>query len=417
MKTTSAIIKLTLWTSKTLKDNTHPIMLTIRFKGQSLISSHVSCLPKDWSEKNQCLKKNYPNSAAINSMLLDLLNRANAIRTELDASGVDYNHFTIADRLRNASSDKSKPKTFKEIMVDMSETRSLRASSAQTYNNAYVSMARFLNNQDFIPSDITDDVIKRWASAITVSTNTKIIYLEKISTILHYAELIGIVFKFPHIGIDYIKKHNKRTVKHRSLKEHEVIALRDYYQNNYQDNLEGMLKRTSKQFALGFWLSMFDMQGLAPADVCLLRKEQVSKVVINGMDCFKILTRRIKTSVNLTIVVISWSIGGQILEYLLQSTGERGGFVFPVFDQSCDLNKRMRTLNTRANAHLKDIAQELGIEPFTLYSARHSYASIKIKNGADITRLAHAMGRNVSGISRYIQDLSTDEDLFSLAIK
>jgi lipopolysaccharide export system permease protein len=51
-------------------------------------------------------------------------------------------------------------------------------------------------------------------------------------------------------------------------------------------------------------------------------------------------------------------------------------------------------------------------EKTTLYSARHTFATIFINSeGAKTSELAQMMGRSVSGIDRYIKDLMTIEDV------
>ena len=416
MKTNSAVCKLTLWTSKKLKNGSSPIVLTIRFGGQSIISTGFSCFPKDWNERQQCLKKTFPNSAAINGILLELLNRANAIRIELDGQGIDYTHKQIAERIKNNQTS-SKPKTFKQVLDDMIEKRSLRSTSAESYNNAYLAISRFLKDDDFLPSDINNDNIKRFAASMSSKkVNTILCYITRILTVLRYADKLGISLHIPSEGIDYIKSHYKRTVQHRALTEADMLKLTWLYQDKYEANKDGMLNRTSKQFALGFFICGYEMQGLAPSDMCLLKTTNVTKTVVNGVDVYKIVTKRIKTSVPVTIIVKCCSICGGILEHLLLSASTRNNYIFPILGDNCNVRNRLRTFNTRVNSHLNTIASEVGIEKFSLYAYRHSFCSIKLHNGANIIKIAQAMGRNVNGIQTYIRDLSTDEDLLRLSI-
>ena len=413
MKTSSAVIKLVLWTSKELKDGTNPIMLCIRYNGQSLISTHVSCKPKDWNEKQQCLKKTFPNAPALNAMLADMLNRAIKIKIKLEQDGIDYNHKTVAELFKGGDADKSKPTTFYDIMQDMFVKRSLSQSSQSVYNNAYLSISRFLNNPNFIPSDINDTNIKSWAAHCTdvCCSNTMLNYIQKISTTLNYASKIGVAFKMPVEGLDYIHSHYKLKVEHRNLQAHDIIALELHFEQTYGVN-EGLLNRTSKQFVLAFFLCSYHMQGLAPIDMLQLKKENFTE----NADSYKIVTKRQKTHVPLTIIVPKIKLAADILQFLLESADTRGGYVFPVFYANCDKYKLSRTFNTTSNRHLASIASQLGIKPFTLYSARHSFASVKIQQGANIGLLANAMGRSINNIGTYISNLSSDDELYHLSI-
>ena len=418
MKTSSAIIRNVLWVSKTLKDGTHPVMLCIRFNGQSLISTTISCKPKDWDNKNQCLKRSFPNASALNAMLADILNRAIKIKIKLEQDGIAYNHKTIADLYKGGDASKSKPTTFFDIMQDMFEQRSLAPNSREIYHTSYLSISRFLNNPNFLPSDINDKNIKDWAEhcANKCCTNTMLNYLYKISTTLKYATKIGVAFKMPVEGLDYIHSHYKIKVEHRNIDAQDILKLEVHYQREYGIN-DGLLKRTSKQFVLAFFLCSYHMQGLAPVDMLQLKKENFTEQMLGTMEVYKIVTKRQKTKVPLTIIVPKIKYIAEILKFLLESADTRDGYVFPIFYDGCDKNKLSRIFNTTANRHLASIAKQLGInQRLTLYVARHSFATNKIREGANIGLLANALGRSINNIGTYISNLSSDDDLFKLSI-
>ena len=417
MKINSAIIRNVLWVSKTLKDGTHPVMLCIRFNGQSLISTTISCKPKDWDNKNQCLKRSFPNASALNAMLADMLNRAIKIKIKLEQDGITYNHKTIADLYKGGDASKSKPTTFYDIMQDMFEKRSLAVNSRDIYHTAYLSISRFLGNPNFLPSDINDQNIKDWAVHCSnkCCTNTMLNYLYKISTTLTYATKIGVAFNKPIEGLDWIHSHYKAVIKHRSVNKEDYTKLVQYFEDKCGIG-DYLLNRTDKRFALAFWLASYGLQGLAPIDLLQLKADCVTITNIRGIDVYKIVTKRQKTQVPLVILSIKHSVAGSILTYLLETANARDGYVFPVFYANCDKNKLSRTLNTTLNKHLSTISTELGIPKITAYSARHSYATHQIANGCNIGTLANSMGRSINNIGTYISNLSSDEDLFKLHI-
>lgn len=302
-------------------------------------------------------------------------------------------------------------------MQDMFEKRSLAVNSRSIYHTAYLSISRFLGNPNFLPSDVNDHKIKDWAiqCAKKNCTNTMLNYLYKIETTLTYASKIGISFNKPMEGLDWIHSHYRIKVEHRNLQADDILKLEMHFENTFGVN-EGLLQRTSKQFVLAFFLCSYQMQGLAPVDMLQLKSEKVTETTVNGIDVYKIVTKRQKTKVPLTIIVPKMKLAADILKFLLQSADTRDGYVFPVFYADCDNNKLSRTFNTCANKHLAALAKELGIKPFTLYAARHSFATNKIREGANIGLLANAMGRSINNIGTYISNLSSDEDLTKLSI-
>jgi predicted transcriptional regulator len=64
------------------------------------------------------------------------------------------------------------------------------------------------------------------------------------------------------------------------------------------------------------------------------------------------------------------------------------------------------------NINKENIDNFLIDEKTTLYSARHTFATIFINSeGAKTSELAQMMGRSVSGIDRYIKELMSIEDV------
>lgn len=350
-------------------------------------------------------------------MLADMLNRAMKIKIKLEQDGIAYNHKTIADLYKGGDADKSKPTTFLNIMQDMFEKRSLAVNSRSIYHTAYLSISRFLGNPNFLPSDVNDQKIKEWAEHCSnkCCSNTMLNYLYKIETTLTYASKIGISFNKPIEGLDWIHSHYRIKVEHRNLQADDILKLEMHFENTFGVN-EGLLQRTSKQFVLAFFLCSYQMQGLAPVDMLQLKSENVTETTVNGIEVYKIVTKRQKTKVPLTIIVPKMKLAADILKFLLESADTRDGYVFPIYYADCDKNKLSRTFNTCANKHLAALAKQLGIKPFTCYSARHSYATNKIREGANISLLANAMGRSINNIGTYISNLSSDEDLTKLSI-
>ena len=87
MKTNFPIIKLFLRENKTLADRTHPIMLRCSWKGRKEISTHFSCMSNQWDEKNERLKKSYPNAATVNQIIGQMKASAIERRDRLFATG------------------------------------------------------------------------------------------------------------------------------------------------------------------------------------------------------------------------------------------------------------------------------------------------------------------------------------------
>ena len=63
-------IKVILYKSKTLSNGEHPLMLRVtKNRIRKYISLGISCLVKDWNEKDNLPKKTHPNKNVIDSII------------------------------------------------------------------------------------------------------------------------------------------------------------------------------------------------------------------------------------------------------------------------------------------------------------------------------------------------------------
>ena len=58
------------------------------------------------------------------------------------------------------------------------------------------------------------------------------------------------------------------------------------------------------------------------------------------------------------------------------------------------ISNTVRKVISMCNNALKKIAEELGIPPFTTYSARHSFATVLLRQGVDLTFISESLGHS-----------------------
>lgn len=425
MRTSTARISLTLWTSKTLANGENPIMLAIRFNGQALLSSHFSCQPKHWDEKNECLKRSYSNYAGINKILADMKNQAIAAKLRFETENIPYTAKMIVDAMKPKDLS-AKTLMFADIMERLITDRKLKWTTANCYRDVFKQFAQFIGNKYFVITEITDDVIIDYAQYLVnkgVKQNSIIAYFSKISSVIAFANTNGITDWNPKKGLAWVNKNFKKQVHHKAITEDDLAKLRSYY--DYQLDKSDMLKRTGKSFALAFYFCSYGLFGLAPIDLIKLKLDNVEETVINDQQCYRINTKRSKTNQPLNIIVPKITFYGEVFKQFYDTANTRDNYIFPIlqnekksYDYSDDatLARMIKKSETIVNYYLKEICKEIGIQPITMYSARHSFASHQIRQGTNIGLVANALGRSVSGIGCYIANLTKDEELFKLSI-
>lgn len=102
MKVTMARIRLYLKEGKTLSDGSNPIMLMVSFNGRKELSTGFSCVPRFFDKKGECVKKGYPNYAAINSAILKMKNDAISRRNEFERLGIKYTPKMVLEECRES---------------------------------------------------------------------------------------------------------------------------------------------------------------------------------------------------------------------------------------------------------------------------------------------------------------------------
>lgn len=418
MKIQSARISLTLWTSKVLADGTSPIMLAIRFNGQSLLSSHFSCKPKDWNAKDECLKRTYPNYAAVNKILQDMKNQAIAAKLQFETNGTPYTAKMIVAAMKPKDLS-AKSLKYEDIMKQLIEDRNLKYTTSKLYYTVFNSLSEFMCRADFIVTELTDELVIKyaeWLQSQNHTSNSILAYFGRIISVVHFANEKEISDHYPKQGFSWVSKNFKKEIHHKALSEESLEKLRYYYLT--MDKVDPF-KRKSKTFALSFYLGLYSMFGLAPIDGARLKIDQFEDTVVNGQNCWKVTTKRSKTNVPVSIIVKKDSFSATVLMPYITTADERDGYIFPILGgYHYTSEKQEQNLISRIqwdiNNNLKEIASEIGLQPFTLYSLRHSFATHSIAKGANLGLLANALGRSVSGIGVYISNLSKDSDLLHI---
>jgi len=418
MKTTSAVIKLQLWKSKTLSGGTNPIVIVVRWNGeQKTKSTGYSTTKRYWDDKNESVKKGYPNFAAINANILDLKNKVMAKKLEYEKNNEPYSASMLIESLSlnvNASG-----LDFLSISNKIITENKLTHSSAQNYYTTYNALKEYFN-RDFLITELDSDTLISFAKSLDLKHSTIKSYFARIKAVLNYAN----AHKIATINIDkaneWLTKHIKPAYKHRALSEDDIIRLKVYYWDEMDKS--DIMNRRSKAFIMSLFMFCYYCNGIAPIDAIQLKTDNV---MFDGIN-YIITTRRNKTAMPIRIVLKkSVYNGSQILEMFLPTAHLRNGYIFPFLcnnehtlvpnDTPKQIHYTMSSLYRYARMRLDEVSKELDIPKFSLYTARHTAASIMLKNKVPIGQIASAMARSVSRIEVYLDTLATDQALSDIS--
>jgi integrase len=418
MKRTSATIRLQLWKSKTLSDGTNPIVIVVRWNGeQKTKSTGYSVNQKNWDDKNESVKRGYPNYAAINAHILEMKNKVMAKKLEYEKNSEPYTASMLIEAI-SLNTDAS-GLDFLSISNKIITDNKLTHSSAQNYYTTYNALKTFFG-RDFIITELDSDTLIAFAQSLTLKHSTIKSYFARIKAVLNYADTHNMATINIDKANEWLTKHIKPAYKHRALSEDDIIRLKVYYWDEMDKS--DIMNRRSKAFIMSLFMFCYYCNGIAPIDAIQLKTDNVS---LDG-NKYIITTRRNKTSMPIRIVLMkSVYNGSQILEMFLPTAHLRNGYIFPFLcnnehtlvanDTPQQIHYSMATLYRYARMRLDEVSKELDIPKFSLYTARHTAASIMLKNKVPIGQIASAMARSVSRIEVYLDTLTTDQALSDIS--
>lgn len=255
-----------------------------------------------------------------------------------------------------------------------------RERTSETYASALSSFMRFRRNKDIQLDDMDEDLImeyEAWLKTNGVSLNTISFYMRILRATYNRAvekELTAQKYPFRHVytGMD-------KTVK-------RAISLKDIRRIKELD----LTGKPHWELARDMFLFSFYTRGMSFIDMAYLKKSDLK----NGILSY----RRHKTGQQLHI---RWEscMEETVAKY---AAGCSGDYLLPILKlPSKKLRSQYKSTLFRINKYLKEIARLCGIAaPLTMYTARHSWASIAKSKNIPISVISEGMGHDSEETTR-----------------
>lgn len=268
-----------------------------------------------------------------------------------------------------------------------------RIGTAVTCEAAAKSIESFKAGLKF--ADITKSFLikyENWMLGNGKSKTTVGIYLRALRTVFNMAKIDSILYPF---GDERKGKYSIPASKNikKALTTENIAKIYHYEANT--ETLEAMAK--------DYWIFLYLSNGMNVKDFALLKRKNI---VGNLLKFERAKTKRTRKE-SKTIEV---SLKPQQLE-IMKKWGQPSlspeSYIFPHLQKEMTAEREReitQQLTKNINNYMKKIAKKLGIDmPVTTYTARHSFATILKRSGANVSFISDALGHsNVSTTDSYL---------------
>lgn len=389
-------LKTVLFTSKTLKDNTHPVLLRIYFNKQRYLSMGISCFPNQWNSKKGQFNSKMPNYQQKNAILRQKQAKADKIIQEMLLKGKPFSYEVFKTKFLNTKEIRTVDEFLEKRIEELKDEGSV--SNMLKYRQLRNTLKQFKGTA-FIFTDIDYRFLKEFEHFILKRGNKKStahFYMRTIRATINEAIRRGYMdrnyypfdtqfkrdgYSFAHLKGDYNPK--PLSLDELDLFKKFEVADHPHLQNTYD-----------------LFMFILRARGINFIDVCELKVSDITGDRLNYI--------RAKTG-----KLYSIKITPEMREIINKYKGKE--FLFPIMDNA-STEKTARYHHTRKalkvfNDQLKEIAAILGIEKnVTSYTARYSYTNVLVKNNVAVPIIQQALGHaNIATTQHYIQKFSNEE--------
>ncbi|MDX2001404.1 MAG: site-specific integrase [Chitinophagales bacterium] len=393
-------VKAVLFTSKTLSNGEHPIMIRLyRDRKLKYLATGYSAFPHQWDDEKSLPTKRHPLADDIEVILKAKLNEASKLNVFDQIEDKESNLEETAVKLKRGKASKVTLLDFfgtysKELYEDT------RIGYSKLFNSVGNSIRRFTEGKDFRFTEVDVNFLNRYNNYLIqedLKITARSAYFRTFRTLFKEAinRKICPSNHYPFKAFDF-SDYNDPETDSRSIDKSQVQRIL---------NLE-IIPGTRKHLSQNMFKFSYYASGMNFIDMATLKWKEIKKD--------KFTYTREKTDKPI-IVVITPKIA-EVLQYYRQiNYGGENSYVFPILNRNFadtpeDQNTRYNRLVGKRgdfNKDMKTLAKWAGVdENVTSYVARHSFAHNLYTNGIQKRSIGQALGhRYEKTTNKYIGKL------------
>lgn len=379
--------KLLLNTTRKKNDGTYPIILRVTYYRKTLKIPLGHCVQEsDWDDKKQQVK----NTSKVSSSIVRL---NNILKNEQALIYDKVAEVDISGSLKDLT-----PKELKLILYPPEKSES--------------------NIYDYIDSLIEEKLqSQKKSSALAyrgVKRKLQDLYGERLKSFdqVNYSLLKKVESEHLGKGGSYgglgVYMRTFRAICNRAIKDKilsaDLYPFKEYKiktgdtqrralsEKDFESFRNAVFKNAPLCFAQDLFMASFFMRGMNFIDIAYLTKENIEGDF-----------ERIRYQRNKTGKFFSIKISDPLRQLLNKYASKKERFLFPILDfgvPESGYYERIRNSRMRVNKSLKEIAKNLSLQPFTIYAARHTYATMGKRKGVPTAVIQESLGHQTETITQ-----------------
>ena len=274
-----------------------------------------------------------------------------------------------------------------------------RIGTASSYECAKNSLYQFKKNLTF--ADLTPNELKKyelWMIKNKKSLTTIGIYLRSLRTIYNLQNIDKSLYPFGEAKNKYSIPHSRNIKK--ALTIDEVAKIFHY------ETVSGSVKEMAKDY----WIFLYLCNGMNVKDFCLLKWENIDNDILTYTR--EKTKRSRKESKPITVALKPETL--EIIKKWGQPSISKNAYIFPHLAKDLTAEREQaiyKQLTKQINKYINLICKEIGINKnVTTYFARHSFATVLKRSGANIEMISELLGHSSVDVTEsYLDSFEKDQ--------
>lgn len=391
-------IEAVLYTSKTLSNGQHPIMLRLtKNRKRKYISLHISLAPQYWDAEKCKPRRNCPDKERIEALIQQKMQELQSQVMDFKTNDKEYTLNTLIEK----ASRKVVRQTVGEYLNGYIDRllAEKRVGNAKTFQELRTSLTKFCRSLDFYFIDIDAEWLKRYEQWLRVerhySDNSIGIRFRSLRVLYNSAITDGLIKKTDYPFDTFKVSRFKEATAKRSLTKEDIRRIMDCEVRTLTKYPKPFL-----QLAKDLFLFSYLSCGINLTDILHIRYADIvdGRLVINRQKTGKLLSFQLQPAAL------------AIIDKYSQPNHTQQDYVFPVLRRSIHVTAqqqygRVQRTNKRINRYLKLIGEHLHL-PITLttYVARHSFATVLKRSGVSTSIISESLGHSSEKITQIYLD-------------